>query len=98
MKEYIERDAILGHKRKMRGFDLCEEFWDEAVLCEVIEKLPVADVAPVVHGEWIANRGGPFILGHECSLCGYYDEQVSNRLNPTPYCPKCGAKMDGGNK
>ena len=94
MKEYIERDAVLGHKRKMRGFDLCEEFWDEAVLCEVIEKLPTADVAPVVHGEWI-ERSDKGILNmrcpYMCNICGRVEELKE------PYC-NCGAKMDGGKK
>lgn len=52
-----------------------------------------ADVAPVVHGEWLLRHEGH---GHywECSVC---------RKNPciyvtkdTSYCPNCGAKMDGG--
>ncbi len=48
----------------------------------VIKDIPVADVAPVKHGEW---------MGSVCSTCGestsfYYDCR---------YCPQCGAKMDG---
>lgn len=29
-----------------------------------------------------------------CSLCSYRGEDD----NPTPYCPNCGAKMDGGDE
>lgn len=49
-----------------------------------------ADVAPVVHGQWIEDGSGIII----CPKCnrGY-------NLVPqfTHYCPNCGAKMDGGN-
>ena len=46
-----------------------------------INKIPAADVAPVVHGRW---------AGTVCTACGestsfYYD---------CNYCPWCGAKMD----
>lgn len=43
-KKYIEFDTTLQHRRKMRGFDLNEEFWDEAVLCETIKNLPVVEI------------------------------------------------------
>ncbi len=36
-KEFAER--LKQHKRKMRGFDLNEEFWDYAVLIENIDNL-----------------------------------------------------------
>lgn len=48
MKKYVDAEELLKHKRKMRGFDLCEEFWDEAVLCEDIYNAPAADVVEVV--------------------------------------------------
>nr|DAG19002.1 MAG TPA: hypothetical protein [Caudoviricetes sp.] len=53
------------------------------------------DVAPVVHGRWIHDgcriEGG--IDWCHCSECGKSD----NFCARTNYCPKCGAKMDGGN-
>ena len=50
-KEYIEREAVLRHRRKMSGADFGGEFWDEAVLCEDIRKIPAADVIEVVRCE-----------------------------------------------
>jgi len=57
-----------------------------------------ADVAPVKHGEWIEHqhidRNGTYYTSHyKCSECGFedFDEEY-------PYCPNCGARMDGGNK
>ena len=71
----------------------------ETVL-EYAENLPVADVAPVVHGRWVLGvvEPGYFTPGGNrpwvCSECGYL---ASWRLDsPTySYCPNCGARMDG---
>ena len=48
MTEYIKREEALKHKHKMSGADWGGEFWDEAVLCEDIRKIPAADVVEVV--------------------------------------------------
>ena len=52
---------------------------------EYLEDAPSADVAPVVHGEWRANKDGSF----SCSECKF-------KFYPLrfEYCPHCGAKMD----
>jgi rubrerythrin len=47
----------------------------------VIDNAPTIDAAPVVHGEW---------RGYVCSICGGTSECGSE-----PFCPNCGAKMDG---
>ena len=54
-------------------------------------RIPAADVAPVVHGRWIAD--GDFVI---CSQCEAEINQ-KNSLgmdNSKKYCPNCGAKMD----
>lgn len=58
---------------------------------ELLGRVPDADVAPVVHGQWIKTMP---ILGAgdaetRCSVCGRicYEENA-------PYC-YCGAKMEG---
>lgn len=56
------------------------------------------DWAPVVHGHWILKRTkGSIYL--KCSACGMYADTRyladDFRLKYlTPYCPKCGAKLD----
>lgn len=50
---------------------------------------PVADVAPVVHGHW--NIG--YFHDRVCSCCAHPGNDLSDY--PYPYCPNCGAKMDG---
>lgn len=50
---------------------------------------PAADVAPVVHAQWIEDGSG-IIICPECKR-GY-----NLHAKYTHYCPNCGAKMDGG--
>lgn len=51
------------------------------------EITPAADVAPVVHGRWDMNAEGDNIV--YCNQCAIPQDM------PTPYCPHCGARMDG---
>lgn len=57
---------------------------------------PTADVEEVQCGEWIKYPSDAYM---KCSVCGmeYPKEKMPNVVG---YCPnpKCGAKMDGGNK
>lgn len=105
MVEYIDRQAVLNHKRKMQGFGFAQEddFWDFAVLVGDIEKIPTADVQEVKHGHWQITEYDYY----DCSVCGnsYYNgcesgAEARQRLDERPYdvykyCPYCGAKMGG---
>ena len=55
-----------------------------------ISELPAADVAEVVHGQWIWNEEGEIDWEqfYRCSNCGNKEYWESN------FCPNCGAKMD----
>lgn len=58
-----------------------------------LERPPIADVAPVVHGRWEAhpNHYG-FDRCSVCCDCIVEDDWVDGvKWN---YCPNCGAKMD----
>ena len=94
-KEYIEREALINliEENSETKFD-----WSECVDIDILRPaildIPTADVAPVIHGEWI-ERSDKGILNmrcpYMCSICGRVEELKE------PYC-NCGAKMDGGNK
>ena len=60
-----------------------------------IKALPAADVAPVVHSRWIETADGA-----ECEKCGREAvyQIVDGRWKYEPWCPHCGAKMDGGDE
>lgn len=84
MAEYIGRDAAIK---------AAKHAWAKGLEpSQYIEILPVADVAPVVHGWWNADE--------TCSVCG---EKSTEGLDAVKwdywlpdYCPHCGAIMDGG--
>lgn len=65
----------------------------------LLELLPVVEAEPVRHGTWEMRRKTlktdfETLTGTypTCSLCGYVECGV---YKSTPYCPGCGAKMDG---
>lgn len=85
--EYIEREAAMRAARHAWGEGLEPS--------QYIEIIPTADVAPVVHGHFVHD--GPRFAGGvdwwHCSSCGKLAAGVETRFN---YCPRCGARMDGG--
>lgn len=91
--EYIRRDfALAGTELYKYG-----EMEIEAVSAEYIQRLPAADVAEVVHGQWYmlddcANAG------LYCSACSrrVHREEFAYKKLKSKYCPHCGARMDGG--
>lgn len=101
MAEYIEKCTVVN-----RLIDLENEFqqykpfhgFEHTMyrkVCEAeiaIGKTTAADVAPVRHGRWKCNK--------PCPVCGVdrfegLDADIWADWEP-PYCPNCGAKMDGG--
>ena len=95
MAEYIDREkayeAVL--------FATCGSGYQyEATYA--IDRIPEADVAPVVHGSWDGAADG-YADGElvydmwSCSVCGF-DADGADEKPTWKYCPNCGAKMDGG--
>ena len=89
--EYISREAALMKLMQ----DGCS-----AKNLQSISDMPAADVAEVVHGQWLrADDDWNSLTTIQCSLCSEEwcfetDDDVS--LLNYKYCPNCGAKMDGG--
>lgn len=86
--DYIRRDfALAGTELYKYG-----EMEIEAVCAEHIQRLPAADVAPVVHGVW-AEGDCDIIM---CSCCEVEVDLGFLEPEDFKYCPHCGARMDGG--
>lgn len=60
------------------------------MLCEMIDDADTVDAEIVRHGEWIHDINNLY----GCSECFNRETMSLKRLKP--YCPNCGAKMDGG--
>lgn len=102
-KEYIECEKlykdvssleVVAYKSDNEDFDNGVKF-----ILEKLDAIPAADVVEVRHGEWERVRHLNVAVNpyqHTCGLCGksYFDH---NKFN-YPYCPNCGAKMDGERK
>lgn len=96
MKEYIEREALVKHcymgMTRVYDTNWQKGYWDGIdEMADYIQNTPAADVAPVVHGEWIEYSGDPNII--TCSEC---DWGTSPEEKGFKFCPHCGARMDGG--
>ena len=67
----------------------------------ILREAPTVDAVEVVHAEWISWKEADNLIPspdrHECSICHDAAQVLVNGLELlSPYCPNCGAKMDGG--
>lgn len=117
MNECINRNSIYNKLQALFNYWLNSiesqtisiSYAKQRILPMIMEELPAADVALVVHGLWMPIResemtgwdpavaGGDPIGGYICSACkeeAVYD--CNDEFVLSKYCPNCGAKMDGG--
>lgn len=84
MAEYIDREAAIEAVRHA---------WAKGLEpSQYVEVISAADVSPVRHGRWECQK--------PCPVCGEdrfkgLDADIWADWEP-PYCPNCGAKMNGG--
>ena len=103
MSKYIDVDAFV---EKFRMTQLLLKVWagpdltpeqeiviqsGEAIIKDLI-KFPAADVAPVVHGQWIEKTAHDRRQYFECSNCGKQENKHTAIIGG--FCWNCGAKMD----
>ena len=93
MAEYIDREAALNAQNKSMNLAECRKR---------IERLPAADVRPVVRGEWICDGYWSYGCGMgeeygnywKCNVCGEIVQENYEKCEFI-FCPNCGARMDG---
>lgn len=104
MPEYIDRDKVHEIIFKLQKYvwtKPCTSPCNEKSMVIVgaddvdfeVDKIPAADVAPVVHGKWKPTEYPIMSECEDCSECGYRTVYGHG----FKFCPNCGAKMDGGN-
>ena len=96
MAEYIERAvAVKVVLRERKPTNSVAQNRMLSIIQRDLLTMPADDVVPVVHGRWEQDSDGDWY----CTNC---DEVVAicesgrERTYRKPYCPNCGAKMDGG--
>lgn len=104
MAECIEREATIKRIKEVYCVG-CNSY--NGVRCracgigdaiDMIEDAPTVDAVPVVHGRWemrptgMATNTGPEYKAY-CTVCNEPNKQYQ-----PPFCPHCGAKMDGERK
>ena len=96
MSEYISRNEVYQKLHESGGCDASDEWargYDAGITeaIDIIDNIPPADVAPVVHGRWITVYREDGTKADKCSVCTdavkYFDYKYV-------WCPHCGAKMD----
>ena len=100
MSDYISREALIKEVNSCSTHWLNE--WDTLGVLAAIDRIPAADVRPVVRGKWLPDydyaeydfdgctplpEPKKFQDGWQCSLCGGYMPSETN------FCPNCGADM-----
>ena len=90
MPRYIDADLI--------PYSIVRNLEDEQIAItdkRHVDKVPTADVAPVVHAHWIPKHQTSLgLYPFECSRCERWEVlEFTNDINNMPYC-HCGAKMD----
>ena len=93
-KEYIEREILI---KQFSGGDemksLSESIHDSRFL-EAINKVPTADVKPIVRGRWydedcFDRYGSPI---YRCSVCN--KTVADDHISEHKHCLHCGAEME----
>lgn len=89
-KWFIDAGAFIAEAERRRDkFEVGSRVRDNynSIIGYIKYNSTPADVVEVVHGKWIE---GDLIHRYGCSCCGVRQDKTS------PYCPNCGALMDGG--
>lgn len=84
MAEYIKRETAVKAANEWVSEACMEPVMRVSRLLDKLQKVPAADVAPVVHGHRVDN-GGSYA---RCSQCDGVLPLCAN------YCHNCGAKID----
>ena len=92
-RRFIDANNLIEEIKEERCYN-CRNFKDmkcdycgTADYIYMIEDMPAADVAPVIHAHWIRY---PDCGVTKCSNCGWSIEECWD----SDYCPNCGAQMD----
>lgn len=81
----VDADALIDN---ICGYAAPEMVWDRVDIVHKINEMPTIEERKT--GKWIGVT--PMVDTLMCSECEY---NIINKEFKTPYCPNCGAKMEG---
>jgi hypothetical protein len=89
----IDADALIDDIN-----EIGRNLFNDIPLFRIIHNAPTIEAEPVRHGTWetsfVYDQDGNKLYIHFHRECGF---EYRNYLeDERPYCPHCGAKMDGG--
>lgn len=85
-RDELDRFAFTVARDKLPNcYNGYSDTYDKAYIIGILEELPNID--PVRHGKWEYQETWAVF---KCSACD------ASAVRKYPYCPNCGAKMDGG--
>lgn len=98
MSDYISRDLAKAYFTPEHAIITPISVRVETLL-QAIDNIPAADVAPVVHGQWIFEKGDGQTSsdGWVCSACNCGFHTNVPYFEDFNFCPNCGADMRGEN-
>lgn len=106
MSDITREDAVKWLTNLRDDCGRYQDLWHYAEALDQIIKLFDADVAPVRHGRWESYSIEPeaydiagvksWAKKYRCSECGFLHTVIED-FGIYTYCPRCGARMDGGN-
>lgn len=92
MAEYIEKNVAIARVTALEIGNPCATMTDAKR--QIADTRP-ADVAPVVHGQWVSVAGKRDRICSRCLRNEPY-KNADDDAEVFEFCPHCGAKMDGG--
>ena len=101
--EYLDRSSLVARMKyyEEHTTERSSEHYAYSAALREIRNAPAADVAPVVHGKWVHSRydrSSEQFDVVKCSRCGLEAYAMAYHVRDGNYCPRCGARMDGGNE
>lgn len=97
MDDFISREAAVAAMTALRQEDIeafgmvIPECFPSTSAIEALNKIPAADVRPVVRGKW-KHDGSDWKNRFICDQCGY---KWFFEAEEAHFCPNCGADMRG---
>ena len=104
MSEYIERESTVEKFEfiKQQTRSIHGRAYVDGII-NVLQKIPSADVRPVVRGRWIKSHAIVGIDAKTCDVkigetdkCSECGEEFVRPIKEYKFCPSCGADMRRG--